>query len=369
MVVEDTNIQNNMEEKKNIWGLNRPLRIIDCPWHLAHQWDMMSTLPDVQWFWLAQHRRPYSEGPRGDFYEKFDLTDIPYYEEGKYDLAILHMDQQCFANPLWKRGKGSVYREFNETIKGIPKIVIMHGTPYFPETFSCDIQEENYTELGYTKEQVGMSSVLIEKCKEEIGDNVMVVNSHRAVEQWGHGTAIIHGMDPNNWLDLPKEPRVVTMISPGGLDKYYDRTFLAAIKDALAERDITHCHITVDAQFKNFEDYRDFLGHSLIYINPTKESPMPRARTEAMLSGCCVLTTPHQDADGFIQDGVNGFLIPRNPHKVADLVEELLNDYDRAVEVGQAGRAMALGKFSMKNYESQWTELITKTLKDYADKK
>ncbi len=101
-------------------------------------------------------------------------------------------------------------------------------------------------------------------------------------------------MDPDEWFDLPKEPRVVTMISPGGLDKYYDRAFFMAIREELAERDIYHCHITVDWRAKDWEEYRVLLGRSLIYLNPTKESPMPRARTEAMFSGCCVLTTPWQ---------------------------------------------------------------------------
>ena len=322
-------------------------------------------LPDTEWFWLAQHRRPYSNGARGNFYEKYPLKNIPYYEEGKYDVAILHLDQQCFEESLWERGKGSVYREFNESIKDIPKIVIMHGTPYYPEQFSSDIREENYKEMGYTKDQVGMSSNLIEKCKEAIGDNIMISNSRQAAKEWGFGGSIIHGMPEDEWFDLPKEPRVVTMISPGGLDKYYDRAFLKAVKELLEEKDISHCHITVDAQFKNFDEYREFLGRSLLYFNPTRESPMPRARTEAMLSGCCVITTPHHDADEFIEDGVNGFLVPRTPTKVVALIEELLNDYKKAIKVGQAGKKMAQGIFSIERYQQDWIKFINSTLEKY----
>ena len=48
--------------KKNIWGLDRPLRILNYPWHLAHQHELLK-LPDIEWSWLIQDRRPYSTGP------------------------------------------------------------------------------------------------------------------------------------------------------------------------------------------------------------------------------------------------------------------------------------------------------------------
>ena len=300
-------------------------------------------LPNTEWFWISQYKRQYQDSARGDMLKKFNIKMIPYYEKGMVDLAILHLDQQCLNQELWERGKGTVYRELNEVIQDIPKIVIMHGTPYWPEEAS--------------------SLELVERFKKIVGDNIVVVNSHKAAQQWGIGEAIIHGIDKNDWLDLPKEPRAVTMISPGGLDKYYDREFLRYIQEELQERGIAHCHITVDVNFKNFDDYREFLGRSLIYINPTRESPMPRARTEAMFSGCCVLTTPHQDADTFIEDGVNGFLIRRNPKMVADLVEKLLADYDNTCKIGQAGRQTALELFSIERYQQDWESLIKRVLK------
>lgn len=335
------------------------VRILDQAWHLAHQYELLK-LPNVEWDWLIQHRRGFSITPRGEMIKDFKINLVPHYEKGKYDLAILHLDQQCLEESLWDRGKGSLYRELNEVITDIPKVVIMHGTPYYPEVFECDITEENYSQLGFTKDQIGMSSKLINTFKEIAGNNTVICNSNQAVKQWGIGSSIIHGMDPKEWWDLPKEPRVITMISPGGLDKYYDRVFLGAVKEELAERNISLCHITVDAQFKNWDEYRDFMGRSLIYFNPTKESPMPRARTEAMLSGCCVLTTPHQDADTFIEHGKNGFIVKRNPAEVADMIEELIHDYKLAVKIGQEGKKTAMERFSMERYQKDWADLIYK---------
>jgi len=338
-------------------------KIFNYPWHIAHQYDL-AKIPDTEWSWLVQHRRSYSAFPRDDFFSKYNFEWVPYYEPGKYDVAILHLDQQCFEPGIAERGKGSLFLHVNSVVDDIPKIVIMHGTPFYPESFKSDITKDNYKGLGFTEDQIGMSSELIHLFNQWVEDiDFIIFNSHTAQKQWGYANSpkartIWHGMDEEEWYNLPKEPRVVTMISPGGLDAYYDRTFLRGVKELLQERDIEHCHITVDASFKNWEEYRQFLGRSLLYFNPTKESPMPRSRTEAMMSGCCVLTTPHQDADMFVENGVNGILVPRNPNVVADLIEGLLHDYKKAVEIGNRGRETAKKVFNAERYRSEWREVL-----------
>lgn len=342
--------------------MDKEIKIFNYPWHLSHQYELMK-IPQTKWSWLIQHRRQYSLMPRGDFAKKFGVEWVTHYEKGKYDVALLHLDQQCLEDSLWAIGKGSVYREINSVIRDIPKIVIMHGTPYYPEKFDCDIKKENYAQRGFTKHQIGMSSQLIKEVKKIAGSNLIIVNSKTAAKQWGIGTPIIHGLDKEEWLDLPKEPRVVTMISAGGLDKYYDRTFLETVREELRERDIFHCHITVDAFFKDWEGYKEFIGRSLVYFNPTRESPMPRSRTEAMFSGCCVVTTPHQDASDFIENGKNGFLVIRNPKEVADLIVDLIKNYKNTIKVGQEGKKTALELFDGDRYRQDWRNLLEKVIK------
>ena len=290
---------------------------------------------------------------------------VNHYEKGKYDAVILHLDQQAIEEGIYQMGKASLYRELNELITDVPKIVMMHGTPYFPERME--------------------TQQIITILKDMVGSNPMLVNSHSAKKQWcGYWknksgewakkfdgfpeeqvSVIIHGMDSDEWLDLPKEPRIITMISPAGLDKYYDRVFLSYTFEALEERGITPCHITVDWRADTFDDYREFLGRSLIYFNPTRESPMPRARTEAMLSGCCIVTTPHQDADTFIKQGENGFIVPRNPEVAADLMVSLIDKYKAAVQVGQNGKKTALELFGTERYQWDWQEYLEKVISEY----
>lgn len=345
----------------------KEIKVFNMPWHIGHQYELCK-IPATKWYWLVNHRRHFASMPRGP-QENYGFEWIPHYESGKYDVALLHLDQQCMEDSLWERGKGSVFREVNSVIQDIPKIVIMHGTPYYPEMFGSDITKDNYKEFGFTEDQIGMSSELIKRFKDVTKDiDMFIFNSHTAQKQWGFAGSdkaktIIHGLDPDEWWDLPKEPRVVTMINPGGLDKYYDRHFLKCVKEALAERDIYHCHITVDARFSNWDEYRKFLGRSLLYFNPTRESPMPRARTEAMLSGCCVITTLNQDAETFIKDGVNGYKALRNPEYVADIVEGLINNYDQAIAVGQKGRETALKLFDGNRYREEWRKILEDLIK------
>lgn len=318
-------------------------------------------MPEIEWHWLIQHRRQYGVMARGDMAEKFNIKWVTHYEPGKYDFALLHFDQQCFDDALWKIGKGSLFRELSDVIQDITKIVICHGTPYWPEKFPA------YNEFDEPCD--GISLELIELAKKATKGCYVIMNSHKAAEQWGFGTTIWHGLNKDEWWDLPKEPRVVTMQSPAGLDKYYDREFLHAIRESLWEEGIKHAQITVDFLAKSWDDYRQFLGRSLIYLHPQKETPMSRGRTEAMLSGCCLLTTPFHDTDRFIKHGKNGFFIRRNPAEVVDMVKQLLNNYDYAIKIGRAGKKTAQETFSWERYHKEWLAFVESAIADFRSKK
>lgn len=322
------------------WGrkLGRPLRIFGTPWHVAHQYELLK-LPETEWFFLINPTRHWGDVARP---EPENLHWVAQYEAGKYDMALLHIDQQCVYEPI---GKGRLFREMNETIQDIPKVVINHGTPYWPEMYGTD------EIISRMKEAIGP---LVEHC---------VVNSKRAAEMWGFGLPIVHGMDASEWPDLPKEPRIITSISPGGLDKYYNRDLLRAVQEGLRnDHNIRHCHIPVDIKPRNFEEYRRLVGTSLIYFNPTLESPMPRARTEAMLTGACVVTLNNHDIGDYVEDGVSAFFVKNNPKDCIDKLVELFYDYKTAMRVGQAGKAAAMEHFSVEKFQAQWTRLLTNRL-------
>lgn len=341
-------MQENITGTKKEKGYNgKKLRVCGVPWHSAHQYEL-AHLPFFESYDLLMN--PYRYW--ADVHRKMpeNMHEVPYYEEGKYDLAILHIDQQCIYNP--EKGdrisKGRLYSEINDLIKDIPKIVINHMTPFH------DKYDSDY---------------VVSEIKRMVGDNIMVVNSYDAAKQWGWGNVITHGMQVDEWWDLPKEPRCITTLSPEGMDKAYRRVFLHTVISLLNEKGINFVWVGVDRKFGNFDDYRDFIGRSLVYFNPTWQSPRPRARTEAMLSGCCIVTTPYQDADTFIVDGENGFLTSKmrieNPHIMdspeytAKLITKLITEEpDRALEVGQRGKKTAQELFNDKVFADQWQRLL-----------
>lgn len=279
-----------------------------------------------------------------------NVNFVPYYEKGKYDFAILHVDQQSIYDPEAgdRIHKGKLYMDLNNEIQDIPKIVINHMTPFH------DKYENAY---------------VIEFIKKMVGDNYMIVNSYEAQKQWGWGHTVIHGLDQQDWWDLPKEPRCVVSLSPAGMEKAYRRIFLHAVMRELEDMKVPFYWIMNDKKCNSFDEYRDFLGRSLVYFNPTWQSPRPRSRTEAMLSGCCVVTTPYQDATTFIKDGVNGFLTstdelkdPRvmdNPVSTAKIIKRLvLDEPELAMKIGQVGKQTAIDLFNFEKFENQWIQVL-----------
>jgi len=340
------------------------LKIFAIPWHIGHQHEQLKLARkyDVKFSYLRNNVRRwnrFAQRPEPTTYLNKDQFEwVDYYEPGKYDLAILNLDQQC-VNP--DIGKGQLYRQLNEVITDIPKVVINHGTPMYDEYCPEDMVINGGTA------QTRRGPKHLEGMKEMIGDNFMIVNSYKAAERWGWGYPIIHGMDKNEWIDLPKEPRVVCSLSPGGLDKYYNRSLLTAIKSAVKSKTgIDIIHTNVNYHVEDWQDYKELLGTSLIAIYPFLDSPMPRSRTESMLSGACVLSSKHHNADEFIKTGVNGFIVPDNPMSYAETIYDLINYcYKDAVKIGQEGKKTAQKLFSV----DQYLEDLYKVLVQVADGK
>lgn len=317
----------------------------------------MKLYPEVEFTYLIQHTRKWSDTARP---LPKHVKWVPYYEPGKYDLALLHIDQQCIS-PKIAYGKSMVFREIKAQIKDIPIIVINHGTPVYPEVFRQMAEEEGYRnteEAGEEWAKKKMKGLMK-------GVSVMVVNSHKAREQWGWGKTIIHGLDSKEWWNLPKEPRIVMVISPAGMgEKYYGRNFFRKTREVLKEKyGMEVMWIGEKGIFApSWNNYRDYIGRSLVYFNPTIGSPMPRSRTEAMLSGCCIVTTPFHDADKFIENGVNGFLCKLNPEDAAKKLAWCMEHYRESIKIGENGRKAAIELFNIERFKKQWMELIKEVL-------
>lgn len=334
--------------------------------HLAHNYELLHLAKKypIQFFYLENNVRKwskYSGRPEPTTWLSPDEFQwVQSYSPGQYDIAITHLDQQATDPNI---GKGQLYRQLNEIIQDIPKVVINHGCT----TWDSERTEEIIINGGDVFTPRG--KIHLDGMKDLIGDNFMVVNSYTAAEHWGWGYPIIHGIKASDWapFDNPKEPRVILPVSPGGLDKYYNRSLITAIKGAVKERTgLDVIHFNVNLNFDNgdhFEQYRDFVGRSLIAIFPFLDSPMPRSRSESMMTGACVLSSRHHNADEFIENGKNGFILPDNPLSYAEVIDILINEgYKEATDIGQRGKQTALNLFNHDRWLDDWWWLINEVI-------
>ena len=104
--------------------------------HLANNYEILKLSQNypVKFSYLVNNVRRWTRfSPRPEpttWLKPEQFEWVTYYEPGKYDVAMLHLDQQA-ADP--HIGKGQLYRQLNEVIQDIPKIVINHGTPMWDE--------------------------------------------------------------------------------------------------------------------------------------------------------------------------------------------------------------------------------------------
>lgn len=328
------------------------LRVVGVPWHAGHQFELAKLFGSYDM--ILNHFREWGTVSRPI---PANMKEIVELDKSKYDLAILHVDQQC-VDP--KINKGKLYREMKALTEGMKRVVINHMTP-----FDDNMDEDE----------------VIAGMKELVGDIPMVVNSREAGKQWGWGTPIIHGLDVDEWFDLPKEPRAVCSLSTGGMNKAYRRELLHVTIEMLKEMGIDFIWVQADKKCNSFESYREYIGRSLVYFNPTWMSPMPRSRTEAMLSGCCIVSTKHQDWGDYIVnaegktytqamegipesergvfEGINGFIVPDNPKSCAKLIEQLLTvRVADARRIGQKGKEMARAYFNHDRWAGDWEKFL-----------
>ena len=335
---------------------NKRIKVAGIPWHVGHQYEI-AKMPFIESYNLLIN--PYRTWGTNSRPIPDKVKWVTDYEDG-YDVMIAHIDQQSIWDPdLGDRiHKGRLFLEavkaFEESNPGKPVVVINHMTPFHDKYEPRDV---------------------VEKIKRSVGDRYMVVNSYQSEVQWGWGHAIIHGQTPEEWWDRPKEPRIVCFVSSGGMERAYRRQFLYAVMRLVKEQGVPFVWLGVDHKCGSFDAYREFLGRSLVYFNPTWQSPRPRTRTEAMHSGCCIVTTPYHtwksrdDYSSYFEEGVTGFLTskqeikdPRvmdNPEYCADLLCDLvLNRPDEARAVGQAGKEYAKKNFHIDSFTAQWQKVL-----------
>ena len=100
-----------------------------------------------------------------------------------------------------------------------------------------------------------------------------------------------------------------------------------------------------------------------IFCLPSYREGMPNALLEACASGLPIVTTDVPGCRDVVQHGINGLLVPPgNAYALAEALEVLLTDPARRCTMGEAGRQLALDRFSLANNISQNIEVYNQAL-------
>ncbi len=95
------------------------------------------------------------------------------------------------------------------------------------------------------------------------------------------------------------------------------------------------------------EDMPAAYAEADVFCLPSWWEAMPMSVLEAMASGLPVVATDVGDVPRLVADGSTGYVVPpRDPQRLAEALERLLRDPDRARSMGAAGRGVVWDRFS-----------------------
>ncbi len=92
------------------------------------------------------------------------------------------------------------------------------------------------------------------------------------------------------------------------------------------------------------------MARAQLFALPSRDEAFGLVYTEAMAQTTPVLATRGEGPGDFIEDGVNGYMVPaRDPGAIARVIAGVLDDPERAAAIGAAGRVTALGLSWQRN--------------------
>lgn len=131
-----------------------------------------------------------------------------------------------------------------------------------------------------------------------------------------------------------------------------------------AEKDLSKTQINQILQDRNIDSCCSFLGlkygdvkgeimnNSDILVFPTKNDIFGNVILEAMQFELPVIATDEGAIPEIIDDGVTGFIVDKNaPEQIAEKLEFLINNPEKRIEMGKAGRKKFLEKYTIEIFE------------------
>ncbi len=116
------------------------------------------------------------------------------------------------------------------------------------------------------------------------------------------------------------------------------------------------------------EEMPTYYAQSYAFIAPTRAESFGRTVAEAMACGVPVISTQASSIPEIVDEGVSGLLVPwGDTNALADAILELLNDPQKASEIGRAGRKRVEKSFAWDVIMLQWEELFERIWRELCE--
>ena len=200
-------------------------------------------------------------------------------------------------------------------------------------------------------------------------------------ESWGAPENRLHllhmGIDADFWTpaDGAQEPDLVVA---SGNDRHRDHGLIvAALSELRRKRPVrlelaSHHDVDVPPELGrrhpqlDHRAMRDLYGRGALValaLKPNLHISGLSVLLESMASGRAVVATETPGMREYLEDGVTGLLVPPgDPARLAGAVEELLDEPERAAELGRAGRAAVERHFSTAQQAASLAEILRTAL-------
>ena len=151
------------------------------------------------------------------------------------------------------------------------------------------------------------------------------------------------------------------------------------IGDAFAELERTRGNVVWVEKMLPRAEVRQILSHATVFCTPSVYEPLGIVNLEAMACETAVVASAVGGIPEVVVDGRTGYLVPYDParaddpeavaafeHGLADRINELTRDPDRAAAFGRAGRQRCIDEFSWATIAAQTVAVYRRALEVHA---
>jgi hypothetical protein len=306
------------------------MRIYGVPWHTAHC-HALAMMRHVDVYSIQIN--PYISWNNRSRNMPHNVKYVSHFDRESHDLSIINFDHCCEGNSLeYDPRKFKLFTALCHSTDGTKRIFLAH---------TCPLRGDYHG------------------IRDHIGDDLVVCNSGRAAAEWGRKglrtTSIVHAYPYGLFSPSLKSKYKFAVLSYSFASaKAHRRDLLNLVEKGLSRFGIAVRKLGEDVEVDCFEDYSRVLQESLIYIN-VSDGPMPRTRTEAILSGAYCISTSGHDFEKIAKDCCD---FADTPDEITGLVVSRVMRpiLTRAEAVRRSGRLSKI--LDWVDYCAQWEKLM-----------